>query len=85
MFSIYHFLDVFLGDNDGRNLCHELKTGPHNQNIPVILYSAEKISDDSLKQSKADNFIAKPFDIGQLVQKINSLVTEPPKDANPTH
>jgi DNA-binding response OmpR family regulator len=77
-------LDVFLGDSDGRNLCHQLKTSVHSQNIPVILYSAEKISEDSLKQSMADQFIAKPFDIKQLVQKINSLVTERPKDANAT-
>jgi DNA-binding response OmpR family regulator len=66
-------LDVFLGDSDGRNLCHQLKTGTHSQDIPVILYSAEKISGDSLKHSKADHFMAKPFDIGQLVQKINHL------------
>lgn len=77
-------LNVFLGDSDGRNLCHQLKTGDRSQNIPVILYSAEKISDDSVKRSMADQFIAKPFDIKQLVQKINSLAIGQSKDADST-
>ena len=33
-------LDIFLGDADGRTLCHKMKLQPTYENIPVILYSA---------------------------------------------
>ena len=67
-------LDVFLGDNDGRNLCQSLKTEPLYQNIPVILYSAGHISRASIKDSGADAFVSKPFDIRQLVAKLNTFL-----------
>jgi DNA-binding response OmpR family regulator len=67
-------LDIFLGDSDGRNLCRDLKTQPHYQNIPVILYSAGHVSNGSIQESLADIFIAKPFDTIQLIQQIRTLI-----------
>ena len=67
-------LDIFLGDADGRNLCHQMKLQPAYENIPVILYSAGFISLSSIQHSKADEFIVKPFDIRYLVEKIKTLL-----------
>lgn len=67
-------LDIFLGDADGRNLCHQMKLQPAYENIPVILYSAGYISRSSIEYSKADEFIIKPFDIRYLVEKVKTLL-----------
>ena len=67
-------LDIFLGDADGRTLCYNLKLQPAYENIPVILYSAGYVPLSSIKHSKADEFIIKPFDITSLVEKIKTLL-----------
>jgi len=67
-------MDIYLGDADGRELCSALKTSSQYNDIPVILYSAGHITTSSVKESKADDFLAKPFDNIQLVNKIKSLI-----------
>src|SRR5678815_2724963 len=67
-------LDIFLGDADGRTLCYNMKLQPAYENIPVILYSAGYVPLSSIRHSKADEFIIKPFDITSLVEKIKTLL-----------
>jgi DNA-binding response OmpR family regulator len=67
-------LDIFLGDTDGRNLCHQMKLQSAYENIPVILYSAGYVPLSTIEYSKADEFIVKPFEIKQLVEKIKTLL-----------
>jgi DNA-binding response OmpR family regulator len=67
-------LDIFLGDTDGRNLCHQMKLQPAYENIPVILYSAGYVPLSTIEYSKADEFIVKPFEIKQLLEKIKKLL-----------
>jgi DNA-binding response OmpR family regulator len=67
-------LDIFLGDADGRTLCHKMKLQPAYENIPVILYSAGYVSLSTIEHSKADEFMIKPFEIKQLLEKIKKLL-----------
>jgi len=67
-------LDIFLGDADGRSLCYQMKLQPAYENIPVILYSAGQIPHSTIEHSKADEFITKPFNIKQLMEKIKKLL-----------
>ena len=67
-------LDIFLGDSDGRTLCYNLKLQPAYENIPVILYSAGYVPLSTITHSKADEFMIKPFEIKQLVEKIKTLL-----------
>ena len=67
-------LDIFLGDSDGRILCYNLKLQPAYENIPVILYSAGYVPFSTITYSKADEFMVKPFEIKQLVEKIKTLL-----------
>ena len=67
-------MDIYLGDADGRELCNSLKSSTQFKNIPVILYSAGHITSASVKESRADDFLAKPFDNLQLIKKIRSLI-----------
>lgn len=68
-------LDVFLKDADGRELCHQLKSDPLYDHIPVALYSAGHMSNSTIINSKANTFINKPFDITQLGGKLRAMLT----------
>ena len=66
-------LDVFLSGFDGRDICRELKQNPKTKDIPVIMFSAHS-KQDIIKECNADDFIAKPFEVKELVEKINYRV-----------
>ena len=70
------FLDIFLVGIDGRDICRQIKSDETTMNIPVILFSANKVKPASIIESLADAFISKPFDIVDLVEKINLLLPE---------
>lgn len=64
-------LDIMLGNMDGRDLCKNVKLQNDTHSIPVIMISASHNVSDVLKQECApDDFIAKPFDINILLNKI---------------
>ena len=64
-------LDIMLGNVDGRELCKNVKGQIDTNGIPVIMISASHNLSDVLKQDCApDDFIAKPFDINVLLNKI---------------
>ena len=67
-------LDIFLGDADGRTLCRQLKQATGQKDIPVILYSAGNIPRYTIENSLADDFVAKPFDIKKLAEKMQSML-----------
>jgi DNA-binding response OmpR family regulator len=63
-------LDIALGGADGRAICNEIKTKPATKDIPVILFSANTNVEKSFNQYHANDFIAKPFEIDVLMNKI---------------
>jgi DNA-binding response OmpR family regulator len=66
-------MDVMLAGEDGREICREIKTRPDTHNVPVILISASHNLSQSLRQEGApDDFIAKPFDVDRLLQKVET-------------
>lgn len=67
-------LDVMLPDGLGTDLCNQIKEEPATSAIPVMIISAHAKSDTVTKACKADDFIAKPFDIDDVILKIESLV-----------
>jgi DNA-binding response OmpR family regulator len=64
-------LDVFLSGHDGREICRALKNNPKTKNIPVIMFSAHTKKEDIIRDCNADDFIAKPFELNELIQKVN--------------
>ena len=67
-------LDFVLPRINGGELCSQLKGAPQTRDIPVIIYSAAPKAFLSLGDYGCDLFIPKPFDLDELVQKINSLL-----------
>ncbi|WP_448698635.1 response regulator transcription factor [Mucilaginibacter sp. AW1-3] len=63
-------LDVMLAGLDGREICKKIKTNDKTKNIPVIMVSATPAVNHTVKDFGANDFVAKPFDIFQLINKI---------------
>lgn len=63
-------LDVSLGGADGRDICKKLKKQEHTRHIPVILFSANFQSEETIRACDAQAFIAKPFNLSDLVNTI---------------
>lgn len=63
-------LDVNLEDEDGRIICNDLKTQYLTKNIPVILISGNDKVKDDVEFFMADDFICKPLNIHNLVNRL---------------
>jgi len=64
-------LDIMLGNLDGRDLCRAVKNKLQTHDIPVVLISASHNVAASMDTKGApDAFIAKPFDINDLLDVI---------------
>ncbi len=63
-------LDVKMPDKDGRQICRALKQEKDTKNIPVIMISANKDTEKSAKDAGANDFLEKPFEIQDLMDKV---------------
>lgn len=63
-------MDLLLSGKDGRDIIRLLKSQPQTKHIPIILNSAHPQAKELWKNSQADDFIAKPFDIDDLLSVI---------------
>jgi DNA-binding response OmpR family regulator len=66
-------LDIWMSGEDGRDICKKLKQHPLTKNIPVIMISASRDIKQSAMDAGADDFLAKPFDMNELLKKIEEL------------
>ena len=68
-------MDIMLPDIDGRLLLKELKDTATTKHIPVLMISARyNASNYILDGIAADDFMAKPFNIDELMDKIYALL-----------
>ncbi len=74
-------LDIWMSGFDGRELCKTLKKNELTKSIPVILISAGNDLKQSASESGADDFLAKPFEIDHLLQKIQFFLDTKPASA----
>ena len=69
-------LDVFLKGFDGLDVCKKIKSTYSTRNIPVIMVSSfPNIADTAIYEYGADEFIAKPFEVGEMIKKINGVLS----------
>jgi CheY-like chemotaxis protein len=60
-------LDIWMSGEDGREIAKLLKSQAITRDIPIVLISASKDIDKSARDSGADDFLAKPFEIEDLL------------------
>jgi CheY-like chemotaxis protein len=63
-------LDVFLSGRDGREIVKSLKNQEETWLIPVIMFSAHPSAEATARAAGADDFLAKPFDLDELLEKV---------------
>ena len=67
-------LDVRMPGHTGYEVCEFAKSSGKNGKTPVLLISAFPVESVVWRQSKADAFLAKPFEIGQLITTVDWLL-----------
>lgn len=67
-------LDRWMGGTDGKDICKKLKSNAETCNIPVIILSASHDLEISAKESGANDFIAKPFNMRSLMEIITKHI-----------
>lgn len=69
-------LDIMLPDIDGFELCKLIKSHPILNKIGIILVSAKGEIDDKVYglDLGADDYIAKPFSIKEIISRVNALL-----------
>lgn len=77
---VYNFpdliiLDINLEHLDGRDICKKIKSNPLTQDIPVIFLSAINNLDMITKTCGADDYLSKPFEVIELLEKIETLLS----------
>lgn len=68
-------LDIWMSGEDGREICKRLKAQEKTKHIPIILISASKDIKKSAEAAGADDFIPKPFDMDELLNKVATYVS----------
>ena len=68
-------LDIWMSGIDGRDVCRGLKSDPATGSIPVLMISASRDIRESALASGANDFLAKPFDMDELLDRIDKLIS----------
>jgi len=68
-------LDIMLPDADGRELLTQIRKDEFTANIPVLMISAKYTATNIQHgEYKPNGFLAKPFDIDDLLDKIEGIL-----------
>ena len=68
-------IDYLLSGSTGADLCKQIKSHSKLKHIPVIIFSAYLHDNVDLQTLGCDSFIAKPFDLDVLIEKVNGLLS----------
>jgi len=71
-------LDIMLPEMNGYQVCRELKSNPETEAIPVVVVTAKSQESDRFwaKETGADDYVTKPFEMEELLQKIQDNLQE---------
>lgn len=67
-------LDYRVSGTNGGEVCRSIKNNPQYSNIPVIIFSAYISSGKELFNYGCNAIINKPFNLDELIGKINALI-----------
>jgi DNA-binding response OmpR family regulator len=67
-------LDYRIAGENGGEICRQIKSHPKFYDTPVIIFSAYINHDDDVFAYGCDAVINKPFDLMELIEKVNNLI-----------
>ncbi len=71
-------LDLMLPKLDGYKVCRLLKFDERYKHIPILMLTARTQEKDKIlgKETGADEYITKPFEMNELMEKVQSYVNK---------
>ena len=63
-------MDMLLSGADGTDICRRLKQDEQRSSIPILMFSAHPNAEQICLEAGADDFISKPFEMNDLIDKI---------------
>ena len=67
-------LDIWMSGMDGREICKRLKADERTSHVPVLFISANSNISDIARECNANGYIAKPFEMSELVSYIRKVL-----------
>jgi DNA-binding response OmpR family regulator len=67
-------MDMLLSGVNGVDICKKIKDNPTTGLIPVIMISAHPNAKDICMEAGADDFVSKPFDMDDMLDRVGNLV-----------
>ncbi|GCE15150.1 response regulator [Tengunoibacter tsumagoiensis] len=64
--------DIWMGGVDGRDICKALRQQEKTKELPIILISANRDVRQIAQEVGANDFLVKPFDIDNLLNKVQN-------------
>ncbi len=76
-------LDVMLPDEDGISVLKRLRKDPRTQDVPIMMLTAKSTEYDTVTglDAGADDYLAKPFGMMELLSRVNALLRRAARDA----
>ena len=72
-------LDMLISGVNGTDVCARLRNNPQTENTPVLMMSALHDAGTKCREAGANDFIAKPFEMDDLVKKIGVILNSKEK------
>ncbi len=70
-------IDMLLSGISGTDVCGEIRQNFKTSDYPVLMISAHPNAKKICLEAGADDFIAKPFDMNDILSKISNLIKVP--------
>ena len=77
-------LDLMLPEEDGISILKKLRSEPKTKKMPIILLTAKSSEYDKVMglENGADDYVAKPFSMMELLARVKALLRRVEKDEN---
>jgi len=69
-------MDMWLSGEDGRDICRTIRGDENLCDIPVLIMSASRGLEQSALDAGANDFIAKPFDMVDMITRVRTYIKE---------
>jgi len=67
-------MDMWLSGEDGRDICRHIRGDEQLRDIPVVIMSASRGLGQSALDAGANDFIAKPFDMEDVIERLRVYI-----------
>ena len=69
-------MDMLLSGADGTDICRRLKQDNQTAAIPILMFSAHPNAQKICMEAGADDFIAKPFEMDDLIDRVGFFLAQ---------